>query len=316
MKQIKFHLAMAGYTYNKFSIDHTLKELEKFDVHYLCVKDFHLPFDATAEQITEFKRKCADHGVTPYGAGPISMNTPDEAKKMGAMALFGEKYGSIVRVVKIGSSSTELCGGTHASNTGELGLFKIISESSVAAGIRRIEGTTGLGVLALLSERDELIHNTAKELKAQNPAAIAKRAQGLQAEMKELRRELDSANAKLTEIKTESLLSSLETVGAFKLLLARVDMRPDAARALSDTVKSKYPDGVAVFAAIADGKLNFVAAAGSEAVKAGAHAGNILREISAICGGKGGGRPDSAMSGGRDLDKIEEALSKVEELLK
>ena len=241
--------------------------------------------------------------------------TPDEAKKMGAMALFGEKYGSVVRVVKIGSSSTELCGGTHASNTGELGLFKIISESSVAAGIRRIEGTTGLGVLALLSERDELIHNTAKELKAQNPAAIAKRAQGLQAEMKELRRELDSANAKLTEIKTESLLSSLETVGAFKLLLARVDMRPDAARALSDTVKSKYPDGVAVFAAIADGKLNFVAAAGSEAVKAGAHAGNILREISAICGGKGGGRPDSAMSGGRDLDKVDEALARAREIL-
>ena len=242
--------------------------------------------------------------------------TPDKARQMGAMALFGEKYGNIVRVVKIGSSSTELCGGTHASNTGELGLFKIISESSVAAGVRRIEGTTGTGVLALISEKDRLIHDTAKELKSPNPTAIAKRAEAIQSEMKELRRELESANARLTEIKTESLLSSLREVGSFKLLTARVDMRPDAARALSDTVKAKYPDGVAVFAAVSDGKLNFVAAAGADAVKAGAHAGNILREISAICGGKGGGRPDSAMSGGKELDKIDEALARVESILK
>ena len=268
----------------------------------------------TAEELAKVERIVNENILKAEACATVE-TTPDEAKKMGAMALFGEKYGSVVRVVKIGSSSTELCGGTHASNTGELGLFKIISESSVAAGVRRIEGTTGLGVLALLSERDELIHNTAKELKAQNPAAIAKRAQGLQAEMKELRRELDSANAKLTEIKTESLLSSLESVGSFKLLLAKVDMRPDAARALCDTVKSKYSDGVAVFAAISDGKLNFVAAAGADAVKAGAHAGNILREISAICGGKGGGRPDSAMSGGRDLDKIDEALTKAREII-
>ena len=268
----------------------------------------------TAEEIAKVEA-IVNENILMAEACETVVTTPDEAKKMGAMALFGEKYGNIVRVVKIGSSSTELCGGTHANNTGELGLFKIISESSVAAGVRRIEGTTGTGVLALLSERDELIHSTAKELKAQNPAAIAKRAQSLQAEMKELRRELETANAKLTEIKTESLLSSLETVGSFKLLLAKVEMRPDAARALSDTVKSKYPDGIAVFAAISDGKLNFVAAAGADAVKAGAHAGNILREISAICGGKGGGRPDSAMSGGRDLDKVDEALARAREIV-
>ena len=128
-------------------------------------------------------------------------------------------------------------------------------------------------------------------------------------------RELESANARLAEIKTESLLSGIKTVGKFKLLVGKVDMKPDAARGLCDTVKSKYSDGVAVFAAISDGKLNFVASAGSEAVKAGAHAGNILKEISAITGGKGGGRPDSAMSGGRDLDKVDEALARVEEIL-
>ena len=198
----------------------------------------------------------------------------------------------------------------------EIGLFKVISESSVAAGVRRIEGTTGLGVLALLSERDELISETARELKAQNPATIAKKASALQAEIKETKRELESANSRLSELKTQSLLDNVKTVGAFKLLTARVDARPDAARGLCDSVKSKFSDAVAVFAAVSDGKLNFVACAGPDAVKAGAHAGNILREISAICGGKGGGRPDSAMSGGRDLDKIDEALARVEEILK
>ena len=240
---------------------------------------------------------------------------PESAKKMGAMALFGEKYGDSVRVVKIGSYSTELCGGTHVSRTGEIGLFKIISESSVAAGVRRIEGTTGLGVLTLLSERDELIRATARELKSPNPGAIATKAEALQSEIKELRRELESANSKISAAKAEALLSGLRAVGAFKLLTARVDMRPDAIRSLCDTVKDKHSDAVCVFAAVNDGKLNFVAAAGAEAVKAGAHSGNILREISAICGGKGGGRPDSAMSGGKDLDKIDEALSAVEAIL-
>jgi len=238
------------------------------------------------------------------------------AREMGAMALFGEKYGDTVRVVKIGGSSTELCGGTHVSNTGNIGLFKVISESSVAAGVRRIEGTTGLGVLTLLAEKDELITDTARELKAQNPHTIAKKAQSLQTEMKEMRRELDSANSRISEMQTEALFSGIKQIGAYKLLTARVEMRPDAARLLGDTVKAKYPDAVAVFAAVSDGKLGFVVVAGADAVKAGAHAGNILREVAAVCGGKGGGRPDSAMGGGSDLSKIDAALAKAEELLK
>ena len=239
----------------------------------------------------------------------------DSARKMGAMALFGEKYGSTVRVVKIGSTSTELCGGTHVGNTGEIGLFKIISETSVAAGVRRIEGTTGLGVLALLHEKEGLILDCARELKAQNPNTIVQKAQSLQNEIKNTHKELESANARLAEIKTESLLSGIKSVGKFKMLVAKVEMKPDAVRGLCDTVKSKYSDAVAVFAAVCDGKLNFVASAGQDAVKSGAHAGNILKEISAITGGKGGGRPDSAMSGGRDLDKVDEALARVEEIL-
>ena len=238
------------------------------------------------------------------------------ARSMGAMALFGEKYGDTVRVVKIGNSSTELCGGTHVSSTGNIGLFKIISETGVAAGVRRIEGTTGLGVLELLAERDALILDTARELKVQNTHAIATKASALQGQLRDMKRELDSANSKLSEMKTASLVDSVKQVGAFKLLTARLDdVRPDAARGLCDTVKAKYADGVVVFALVSEGKLNFVAAAGTEAVKLGAHAGKILGEISAICGGKGGGRPDSAMSGGKDIDKIPEALAQVEKIL-
>ena len=268
----------------------------------------------TAEEIAEVEA-IVNASILAAESCETVVTTPDEAKKMGAMALFGEKYGASVRVVKIGSGSTELCGGTHVQNTGAIGLFKVISESSVAAGVRRIEGTTGLGVLGLLAERDELIRETAKELKSPNVNGVAKKAAAVQSEMKELRRELESANSRIAEMKTASLLSDIKQVGAFKLLCAKVEMRPDTARGLCDTVKAKHPDAVAVFAAVNDGKLNFVACAGAEAVKAGAHAGNILKDISVICGGKGGGRPDSAMSGGRDIDKIDAALARVEEIL-
>ena len=238
------------------------------------------------------------------------------AREMGAMALFGEKYGDVVRVVKIGGSSTELCGGTHVSSTGNIGLFKVISETSVAAGVRRIEGTTGLGVLSLLAERDGLILETARELKVQNVSTIATKAQALQNQLKETKRELDSVSSKLSELKTAGLMNDIKEIGAYKLLTATLDMKPDAARALLDTVKSKHPNIVAVFALVSEGRLNFCAAVGPEAVKSGAHAGNILKDISAICGGKGGGRPDSAMSGGKDISKVDEALARVAELLK
>ena len=241
--------------------------------------------------------------------------TIEEAKKTGAMALFGEKYGETVRVVTMGDFSVELCGGTHVANTGNITAFKIISESGVAAGVRRIEGTTGLGVLALLAEREGLILDTAKELKVQNVNTIATKAQALQGQMRDMKRELDSLSSKLSELKSASLTDSIKEVGAFRLLTARVDMKPDAARGLLDTVKSKYSNIVAVLAVVCEGRLNFVAAAGPDAVKAGAHAGNILKEISAICGGKGGGRPDSAMSGGKDISMVDKALGAVEGLL-
>ncbi len=240
----------------------------------------------------------------------------ETAKKEGAMALFGEKYGATVRMVKMGDFSTELCGGTHCDNTAKIGLFKIVSESSVAAGVRRIEGVTGLGVLELIGEREGLISDTAKALKAQNPADMANRAAALQGEISSLKREIDSLNSKLAANRLGSLINEAKTVGAVKLIAADLDNTGiDAARALCDSIKDQYADAVAVFAVHDKEKLNFVAACGKDAVKAGAHAGNILREVSAVTGGKGGGRPDSATSGGKDLTKIADALAAAESVV-
>ena len=237
------------------------------------------------------------------------------AMEMGAMALFSEKYGDTVRVVKIGATSTELCGGTHVANTGAIGLFRILSESSVAAGVRRITAVTGENVLSLLAEREGLLSSAADRLKAQSFADIPHRAEQLNAELKETKRKLESAEARLSEAKLASMLSDAVKVGELRLLTARLEMRPDAARTLCDSIRERHPDMVAVFALVADGKLNFIVAAGADAVKAGAHAGKIASAVAAITGGKGGGRPDSAMSGGRDVTKVDEALASVKSLL-
>ncbi len=240
----------------------------------------------------------------------------DTARAEGAMALFGEKYGKVVRMVKMGDFSTELCGGTHCDNTAKLGLFKIVSEASVAAGVRRIEGVTGLGVLALLGEKDVLIADTAKALKAQNPSDMAHRAQSLSAELSSAKREIDALNGKLASGKLDSLLSGAKQVGSVRLITADLgETALDAVRSLCDALRDKAPDAAAVFAAVNGGKLNFVAACGKDAVAHGAHAGNLLKAVSAITGGKGGGRPDSATSGGRDLDKIPDALAAAADIL-
>ena len=283
------------------------------DPHRLRFDFTHLA-PMTREEIAEVE-KIVNANILIAECCNTTVTSPDEARKMGAMALFGEKYGDSVRVVAIGSSSLELCGGTHVSSTGEIGLFKVISESSVAAGVRRIEATTGLGVLSLLSDKENLILETARELKSQDVNAIAKKAASLQAEIKETKRALESANSRISEMKSKAMLDSVKEIGKFKTLITRVDSRPDEARGLCDSFKSKFSDGIIVLAAVCDGKLNFVAAAGADAVKGGAHAGNILKEISAVCGGKGGGRPDSAMSGGKDIDKVSDALNLAEQII-
>ncbi len=246
----------------------------------------------------------------------VTMETDIEtAKANGAMALFGEKYGKVVRMVKMGDFSTELCGGTHCKSTGNIGLFKIVSESSVAAGVRRIEAVTGAGVLALIAAKDALIAETAKELKANNAADLPKRAAQIQSELKEEKRTVESLNARLAATKFDALRESAKTVRSVSLITADMGaMSMDAARSLCDTIKNDAST-VAVIA-IHDGeKLNFMAVCGADAVKAGAHAGKLVGAVSAITGGKGGGRPDSATSGGKDIAKIGEALAAAEEIL-
>ena len=249
--------------------------------------------------------------------GIVTMETDIEtAKKHGAMALFGEKYGKTVRMVKMGNFSTELCGGTHCDNTGKIGLFKIVSESSVAAGVRRIEAVTGLGVLALIASKDSLINSAAAELKVPNPTDIAKRASQLQSELRDAKKEIEALNSKLASSKLGDILASAKQVGAVKLISTKLsDMQLDAARALADDIKANHADTVAVLAVAAADKLNFIAVAGKDAASAGAHAGKLVGAVASATGGKGGGRPDSAMAGGKDASKIDEALALAESTL-
>ena len=240
----------------------------------------------------------------------------ESAKRAGAMALFGEKYGSTVRMVKMGNFSTELCGGTHMDNTGKLGLFKIISESSVAAGVRRIEGTTGMGVLALLAEKDALLAETARELKAPSANDLPKRVSALQGELKTAKAEIESLESQMAAAKLSSVSNNCTEVGAFHLYTAKADgVSIDAVRNVCDNLKASDASAVVLMAVIGDGRLNFVAGCGKDALKSGAHAGNLVKQIASICKGGGGGRPDNATAGGKDLTKVDEALAAAPEIL-
>ena len=239
-----------------------------------------------------------------------------EAKALGAMALFGEKYGEVVRVVAAADTSVELCGGTHVDNTAKIGLFHIVSESSVAAGVRRIEAVTGNGVLNVLYNNVALANETASILKAQNANEIAKRATAVMAELKETQRLLEKAEAKLAGGKLDDILAKAVMVNDVKVAVAKIDGTADDLRKMTDTAKAENDDLVIVLAAVNGEKLTFCAACGKTAVSKGAHAGNLVREIAKICGGNGGGKPDSAMAGGKDASKVEEALNTVPAILK
>ena len=242
----------------------------------------------------------------------------DEAKKLGAMALFGEKYGDVVRVVRAGDFSTELCGGTHVSNTGKLGLFKIVSESSVAAGVRRIEAVTGFGVLDYIAKNDAVIRNTAASMKLANTSELEKRAGAVMAELKAKDKEIEQLRAELSQLKTGDLMSGAVDIGGVMLVTATVEgVNPGELRAMCDKVKENA-NAVAVICGINAEKTgaNFACACGSEAVAKGAHAGNIAKAVSKLAGGSGGGRPDSAMAGTKDISGVAEAMAAVTETVK
>ena len=242
----------------------------------------------------------------------------EEAKKLGAMALFGEKYGDVVRVVSAGDFSVELCGGTHADNTAKLGLFKIVSESSVAAGIRRITAVTGFGVLKHIENDERIMQSAAAAMKLGNVAELDKRAATLSAEVKAKDRELAELRSEISALKAGSLMDSARQVGGVRLITAEVEVsNPGELRSMCDTARDNGADIVAVFAGVnkEKGTLNFACACGADAIKLGAHAGNIVRETAKIAGGSGGGKPDSAMAGAKDASKADEALAAVDSIV-
>ena len=235
-----------------------------------------------------------------------------EAKKMGAMALFGEKYGDIVRVVDINGWSTEFCGGTHVSNTAQLGCFKILSESSVAAGVRRIEGTTGFGVLRLLDERTEMLHKVAGSLKVNNLKDLPLRAEGMAAEVKSLTKELEQVKAEVAASKIDGLFENAAEVNGIHIVTAYLSgTAPEALRGMCEKIRDKAPNVVSALVGSSDGKISLVVCCGKGAQDAGLKAGVLVKQIAVIAGGNGGGKPDLAMAGLKDATKIDEALNAV-----
>ncbi len=240
----------------------------------------------------------------------------DEARALGAMALFGEKYGDIVRVVKAGDFSTELCGGTHVDNTGKIGLFRIISESGIAAGTRRIEAYTGFNVVNLINHYKSLLADTAATLKIGNIEDVAVKAAATVKQMKEDSKKIESLEAKLASGKLTDLMANATNINGVKVATAKFDgTAPDELRKMIDTIKAENNDAVAVLAAVNGEKLTFCAGVGKAALTKGAHAGNIVKAVAQIAGGNGGGKPDSAMAGGKEIAKVDEALAAVNSIV-
>ena len=233
----------------------------------------------------------------------------DEARKTGAMALFGEKYGSWVRVVSIGDYSRELCGGTHLSATGEAGLVKILGESGVAAGVRRIEGLSGLPAIRCIEQTEQVLQLAADAAKTQ-PEDLVRKIDAMSDEIKALKRAVGQATQKLAGTGMDSLLGSTQTVAGFRIVSGILDdMDMNALRTASDTLRNKMGSGVLILASAMDDKVNLIAAATPDTVKAGVHCGNVIRVAAAACGGGGGGRPDMAQAGGKDTSAIPAALA-------
>lgn len=239
----------------------------------------------------------------------------EEAKKAGAMALFGEKYGEEVRVVSMGDFSKELCGGTHVSNTGVITTFKIISESGIAAGVRRIEALTGDGVFAYYKEIEKKQAEIAAMLKT-SPSEIEEKIAHLQAEVKALHSENESLKAKMAQEAVGDVLNQVQEVKGVKLLaVSLTDVDMNGLRDLGDQLKEKLGEGVVVLASVAGGKVSLLAMVTEQAQKAGAHAGNLIKGMAAIVGGGGGGRPNMAQAGGKNPDKVPEALEAAANIL-
>ena len=270
----------------------------------------------TPEELVEVEKRVNEK---IFAALPVTIqNLPiEEAKKMGVMALFGEKYGKVVRVVDAGGWSVEFCGGTHVKNTAQIGCFKILSEASVAAGIRRIEATTGYGVLNLLDDRTAELANTAVALKANNMKDVAARAQAVTAELKEANKQLEIAKAKLASSQIDGLFQNAVEVDGVRIVTVYLNgTTPDTLRSMMDKLRDKEPNAVGALIGTDGSKTTLAVGVGKNALARGLKAGALVKQIAAIAGGNGGGKPDFAMAGIRDTSKIDDALNAVEGIVK
>ncbi len=276
--------------------------------------DFTFDRAVSAAELAEIENSVNEQIANALGVTWENMSI-DDAKAKGAVAVFGDKYGDVVRVVSMGDYSMELCGGCHVSNTSEIGLFKILSEAGVAAGVRRIEGVTGFGVLTEMYAMQKLVNQTATALKCA-PKDLAKKAEQITDELKQAESKIESLNAKLAKNSEGDLLSGAVEINGITVVTGRIDgATVDALRTTGDNFKQKFPCGVIVLASAEGDKATFIAMATKDAIAKGAHAGNIVREVAKVAGGGGGGKPDSAQAGGKDVSKVDDALAIVNGLV-
>ena len=281
----------------------------------------HLRFDfshfeaMTADEIKEVENKV---NAAIMEAMPIEVKELpiEEAKKLGATAQFGEKYGDEVRVVTMGDYSLEFCGGTHLTNTAQAGLFKILSEAGVAAGTRRIEAITGMGVMEYINRKESLIAKTADVIKS-NVNEIDVKAEKLVAELKDANRQIESMRAKLAQNAANDIMDNAKVVDGIKIITGKNDMDMNEIIVSAEQIRDKAAEPtVVVLCGIKDDKISFICMANKDAVAAGVKAGNIIKNITAIAGGSGGGKPDMARGGGKDASKVDEALEAVANYIK
>ncbi|WP_304518341.1 alanine--tRNA ligase [Cohnella sp. REN36] len=268
----------------------------------------------TAEELADVERRVNEQ-IWLGTDVDISLKPIAEAKAMGAMALFGEKYGDVVRVVRVGDYSLELCGGCHVRNTAQIGLFRLVSESGIGSGVRRIEAVTGRHAYAYMDDQLQLLRGAAALLKT-GVNDVPKRVEALQAELRQSQRDNESLQGKLSRLEAADLIGQAKTVGGVTLLAAQVNAGGmDALRGVADELKAKLGSAVLVLGAIADDKVNLVVSVSPDLVKMGLHAGKLIKELAAICGGGGGGKPELAQAGGKDPSKLGEALRAAEDLV-
>jgi alanyl-tRNA synthetase len=278
--------------------------------------DFNCPRPLTPEEVQQVE-ELVNIWISDAHSAKVEILPLAEAKARGAVAMFGEKYGEEVRVIDFPGVSMELCGGTHVSNTGEIGVFKIVSEAGVASGVRRIEAVSGPAILDYLNVRDKVVKDLSDRFKVK-PEELPDRITILQNELKTAQKELETLKSQLAIAKSDSLLQTVESVGDYKILVAKMeDVDPESLKTVAERLLQKVGNGAIVLGSVPEeGKVSLVAAFSAEVNKKGLQAGKFIGAIAKICGGGGGGRPNLAQAGGRDASKLPDALEQARSELK